>query len=341
VRREVKPPGHRRFLVAPDSFKGTFSASEVAGAMAKGIRAGGQAVVDTCPVADGGEGTSEVLMRASGGRVLPATASDPLGRRLDLQAGVTMLADGETAVVETATASGLGLIPEDARDAVAASTFGTGELIAAAVRAGARKVILAVGGTATSDGGEGAIEAIENAGGMSGAGLLVLADVETPFESAAIDFGPQKGADPEQIALLTTRLLELASRLPRSPLAVPRTGAGGGIAGGLWAVYDAQLVSGSAYVLDSIGFERRLAQCDCVIVGEGRLDQQSLEGKVVGEILSRAEDAGVDCHAIVGDTELDDEASGAFVSVQTASTLAQIEAAAAGLAEEGGSGPLS
>ncbi len=140
-------------------------------------------------------------------------------------------------------------------------------------------MIVAVGGTATSDGGEGAIEAIENAGGMSGAGLLVLADVETPFESAAIDFGPQKGAGPEQIALLTTRLLELASRLPRSPLAVPRTGAGGGIAGGLWARYDAQLVSGSAYVLDSIGFDRRLEQSDCVIVGEGRLDRQSLDRK--------------------------------------------------------------
>ncbi len=292
-------------------------------------------------MADGGEGTAGVLRQALGGRTLPATASDPLGRRLELRAGLTMLGDGETAVVETASASGLGLIPDDERDAVAASTFGTGELIAAAVQAGARKVIVAVGGTATSDGGAGAIEAIENAGGMEGAGLLVLADVETPFERAAVDFGPQKGAGPEEVALLTRRLLELAPRLPRSPLGVPRSGAGGGIAGGLWARYDAKLVSGAAYVLDSIDFDRRLAQSDLVIVGEGRLDRQSLEGKVVGEILSRAQEAGVGCHAIVGGADLDDEVSFAFETIQTASTLEQIEAAAAALTEAGGSGSLS
>ena len=261
--------------------------------------------------------------------MLPATATDPLGRRLSLQAGFTMLADGETAVVETAAASGFGLIPEDARDPVAASAFGTGELIAAAVHAGAGRVIVADRRNRDQRWRRGRDRGDRKRRwhvGRRPAGAPTSRHLRKRLRNR---FGPQKGAGPEQIALLTTRLLELASRLPRSPLAVPRTGAGGGIAGGLWARYDARLVSGSAYVLDSIGFDRRLEQSDCVIVGEGRLDRQSLTGKVAGEILRRAEDAGVSCHAIVGDTEPYDEVSDACASVQTASTLAQIEAAAA------------
>ncbi len=304
--------------------------------MARGLRgaearvaSGGQHLeIDECPVADGGEGTARVLLAALGGRYLSAPASDPLG--LPIDAGFVLLGDGETAVVETASASGLTLIAEDGRDPVAASTAGTGELIVAAARAGANRILLAVGGTATSDGGRGAIEAIESGGGLPGAELIVLADVEPVFEDAAVVFGPQKGASPTQVELLTDRLIEMAAGFPRSPLGMARMGAGGGIAGGLWATFGAEVVSGADYVLETIGFDRRLSRASCVLVGEGQLDHQSLDGKIVGNILERTKRAKVPCHAIVGRCALSEEdiRSAGFASVQTASTLDQIEASA-------------
>ena len=147
-------------LVAPDSFKGTFSAREVAGAIAAGLRSAEREAVEL-PVADGGEGTMEVLVNALGGELRTATVSDPLGR--PIEAGFALLPDG-AAVVETAQASGLGLVGEGERDAWAATTRGTGELIVAAVEAGAERVIVTVGGSATTDGGAGAVEALEEAG---------------------------------------------------------------------------------------------------------------------------------------------------------------------------------
>ena len=320
-------------LVAPDSFKGTFSAAAVAEAMARGVSSTGAGsssppVIDQCPVADGGEGTAEVLMKALGGRYVAAAASDPLGRRFE--AGFVLLGDERTAVVETATASGLTLVSEGERDAVAASTAGTGELIVAAARAGATRILLAVGGTATSDGGRGAIRTIESGGGLHEAELIILADVETAFEDAAIVFGPQKGASPADVELLTDRLVETADGLPRSPLGMARLGAGGGIAGGLWASSGAEVVSGADYVLETIDFDRRLSRAECVLVGEGQLDHQSLGGKIVGNILERAKQETVPCHAIVGRCQLSDEEiqQAGFASVQTASTLEEIEAAA-------------
>ncbi len=319
-------------LVAPDSFKGTFTAAQVAEAMARGLSGGGSAGamsdVDLCPVADGGEGTAEVLMEALGGSFVTASASDPLGR--PIESGFVLLGDEETAVVETAGASGLTLVGEGERDAVAASTFGTGELIVAAARSGASRILLAVGGTATSDGGHGAIGAIESGGGLGGAELIILADVETAFEDAAIVFGPQKGASPAQVDLLTDRLVEMAADLPRSPLGLPRMGAGGGIAGGLWASYGAEVVSGAGYLLEAIDFNHRLARADCVLVGEGQLDNQSLNGKIVGQILQRAIRADVPCHAIVGRCELDEDEvrRAGFDSLKAAGTLREIEIAA-------------
>jgi glycerate kinase len=322
----------RRILVAPDSFKGTFSAPEVAEAMGRGTDSAvgpeSQIDVDRCPVADGGEGTAEVLMEALGGRLATVPASDPLGR--PIEAGFVLLGEGETAVVETATASGLTLVGEDELDPVVASTRGTGELLVAAAEAGARRILLAVGGTATSDGGRGAIAAIRSGGGLHGAELIILADVETAFEDAAVVFGPQKGASPAEVELLTRRLIESAHAFPRSPLGIPRTGAGGGIAGGLWATLGAEVVSGADHVLEAIDFDRRLARADRVLVGEGQLDQQSLDGKIVGNILERARRAGVPCHAIVGRNRLTEgeSVSAGFASVQTASSLEEIEAAA-------------
>lgn len=288
-------------LVAPDSFKGTFSAGEVAGAIAKGLADGGWPV-DVCPVADGGEGTSDVLARALGTDVRTASVQDPLGRSIDVAFG---LGANGTAVVEAAAASGLSLVAEHERDAVAASTYGTGQLIVAAVNAGARIVYLGVGGSATTDGGSGAIRAINDGGGLDRARILVLCDVRTPFEQAARVFGPQKGAGPAEICRLTRRLQSLARRLPRDPRGVPMSGAAGGLSGGLWAQFGAELVPGAAFVLEALGFDGRMRAARAVVTGEGQLDSQSLVGKVVSEVATRARQAGVPCHAIVGRRELD------------------------------------
>ncbi|MGH2968429.1 MAG: glycerate kinase, partial [Solirubrobacteraceae bacterium] len=182
----------RPVLVAPDSFKGTFRASEVAGAIGRGLERGGLMPPDLCPVADGGDGTLDALLPQLGGELVAAEAQDPLGR--PVRAGFGLVEDGGTAIVEMAAASGLGLVAEDERDAWAASTYGTGQLIAAAVEAGAQVVLVAVGGSATTDGGAGALEAIEDGGGLRGARLVVLCDVRTAFEDAPRVFGPQKGA---------------------------------------------------------------------------------------------------------------------------------------------------
>ncbi len=316
-------------LVAPDSFKGTFSALEVAGAAGRGLQAGGFPV-DLCPVADGGEGTLEALIEALDGERRHATVTDPLGREVRASFGI----GGAVAIVDTAAASGLGLLGPDERDAMRASTAGTGELILAALEAGAQTVYLGVGGSATTDGGRGAIRAIRRRGGLRGARLVVLCDVRTPFEDAARVFGPQKGAGPEDVRRLTARLHAFARRLERDPRGVPMTGAAGGLSGGLWAALGAELVPGAAFVLDAVGFDARMRASRAVVTGEGKLDQQSLAGKAVSEIATRARQAGVPCHAIVGTRELD--SFGARIldlqAVFEAGTLDEIEAAGRQLA---------
>jgi glycerate kinase len=311
-------------LVAPDSFKGTFSAAEVAAAIAAGLRAAGRDA-EELPVADGGEGTMDVLVHALGGELRSERVSDPLGRPVEAQ--WALLPDGKTAVVEMAKASGLGLVGEDERDPWAASTRGTGELIAAAARAGARTVIVTVGGSATTDGGAGAVEALDQAGVE--VDLEVVCDVRTPFEQAARVYGPQKGADPEMVERLTRRLEELAEGAPRDPRGEPMTGAAGGLSGGLWAFRGARLVPGAAYVLDVIGFDERMLASAFVVTGEGRLDAQTLEGKIVGELATRCRQRGVGCHAVVGRNDLDafQERVLSLESVTEAGTLDELEAA--------------
>jgi glycerate kinase len=317
-------------LVAPDSFKGTFSAAEVADAIARGLAGRGRPV-SLCPLADGGEGTLAALAPALGLELVVARAHDPLGRERDAAFGLA----GAFAVVEMAAASGLGLVAEGERDPIAASTRGTGELIVAALAAGARTVYVTVGGSATSDGGAGAIDAIVAAGGLGGARLVVLCDVRTPFEAAARVFAPQKGADPDQVRKLTARLNRLAGRLPRDPRGVMFTGAAGGLAGGLWAKFDAELVAGGAFVLDAVGFDARMRSARAVVTGEGRIDRQSLAGKLVSEVATRARQSGVPCHAIVGRRELDafDQRILDLQVIIEAGTLAALEAAGAQLAE--------
>jgi glycerate kinase len=240
----------RPVLVAPDSFKGTMRASEVAGAIGRGLERAGLMPPDLCPVADGGEGTLDALLPGLGGEVVAADVHDPLGR--PLRAAFGLVEGGGTAIVEMAAASGLNLVAEYERDAWAASTYGTGELIAAAVDAGAQVVLVAVGGSATTDGGAGALEAIAEAGGLRGARLVVLCDVRVPFERAPGVFGPQKGADPEMVIRLEERLDALAATWPRDPRGVPMTGGAGGLSGGLWAALDAAIEPGAPWVLDAL-----------------------------------------------------------------------------------------
>ncbi|HET8979415.1 MAG TPA: glycerate kinase [Solirubrobacteraceae bacterium] len=317
-------------LVAPDSFKGTYTATEVATAIGRGLQDGGRPV-DLCPVADGGEGTLSALMAALGGELHTVPVHDPLGR--PVEAGFAL--SGNRAIVETAAASGLHLFDPAERDAIAAGTEGTGELIAAAIDRGADTVYVGVGGSATTDGGAGAIRAIERAGGLNGARLVVLCDVRTPFEDAARVFAPQKGADPDAVRRLTARLNAVARRLPRDPRGQPMTGAAGGLSGGLWAALGAELVPGAAFVLDAVGFDARMRASRAVVTGEGRLDEQSLVGKVVSEVATRARQSGVPCHAIVGSRGLD--GMGARIldldRVLEASTLEEIQAAGRMLAE--------
>lgn len=309
-----------RAVVCPDSFKGTLRAAEVAAALAAGLRAAGLEA-DELAAADGGDGTMDVLLAALGGERRVETVSDPLGRPVD--AGWGLLADG-TAVIEMAAASGLALVAPEERDAWAASTRGTGELIAGAARAGARRVLVAVGGSATTDGGAGALEALDEAGVE--AELDVLCDVRTPWEDAPRVFGPQKGADPETIARLEERLDELAARAPRDPRGVSMTGCAGGLSGGLWAFRGARLHPGAAYVLDAVGFDERLRGAALCVTGEGRLDEQTLAGKVVAEVAARCRAACVPCHAVVGEDRLDADSLG-LASVREASTPEELEAA--------------
>jgi glycerate kinase len=316
-------------VVAPDSFKGTFSATEVAAALARGLRAGAREVCEL-PAADGGEGAMDALLAALGGARRTAMVADPLGRPLEAAYG--LLPDG-SAIVESAQASGLGRVPEADRDAWAASTHGTGELIAAAAREGASPVLVAVGGTASTDGGEGAVAALREA--AVEVKLVVLSDVRTPWEDAPRVFGPQKGADPATVTRLERRLEELAAHAPRNPTGIPMTGAGGGLAGGLWAFCGAELVPGAPFVLDAIGFDANLPEAALCVTGEGSLDDQTAAGQVVAEIAIRCLAAGIPCHAVVGRNQLGPGALG-LASVVEAQTLEKIEAAGRALATLGG-----
>jgi len=281
-----------------------------------------------CPAADGGEGTAEVLLGAMGGEWRKAPAHDPLGRQIEARYG--LVRDGSTAIVEAAAASGLGLVAEGDRDPEAASSAGTGELIAAAIDAGARRILVAAGGTATMDGGRGAIEALQASRGMSDATLEVLCDTSVSFEQAANVFAPQKGASPEQVTRLSSRLVALAGTLPRDPRGKAMTGAAGGLSGGLWAVFGAHLVPGAAFVLGVIGFDGRLKDVDAVITGEGRLDEQSFEGKLVGQLARRCREARQPLHVIAGSSEVDAAAANrrGIASISEAGTPQAITEAA-------------
>jgi glycerate kinase len=313
----------RPVVVSPDKFKQTLDAPEVAAAIGRGLRAAGIERVELMPIADGGEGTLEALVHARHGRLVPVRASDPLGRSVGAAYGV--LDDGSWAVVEAAQASGLWRLAPFERDAWGATTQGTGELVAAALDGGARELIVSVGGTATTDGGRGALEALGarfedgevDLGALRerlrGVKLVVACDVTNPMcgpHGAAAAFAPQKGADPETVGRLEKRLRDwaaIASRATgRDPAQEPMAGAAGGLAGGLWAFAGAELRPGAPIVLDAIGFDDAIRDAFAVVTGEGALDEQTLAGKAVFEVATRCRQAGVPCYAVVGRDDLDD-----------------------------------
>ncbi len=285
-----------RLLAAPDKFRGTLTAREAATAIAAAATRAGWTAIEL-PLADGGEGTLDVL----GGGNRRTIVTGPLGE--PVEAEWRLDADG-TALVEAALACGLSLAggPE-ANDPLRATSRGVGELVAAAAAEGAGRIVVAVGGVASTDGGLGAVEALQASLPLP-VPLDVACDVEARFLDAADVFAPQKGATPEQVPILRERLDELAERY-RDELGVdvrdlPGAGAAGGLAGGLAAV-GARLLSGFDLVASRLSLDERLAEADLVVTGEGRLDATSFTGKAVGRVVARAVAAGVETLVVAGD----------------------------------------
>jgi glycerate kinase len=295
--------GDVRVVAAPDTLRGTLSARAFAQAVGRVAWEHGWDC-DEVPMSDGGEGFLEAL----GGANRSATVTGPLG---DLVVAGWRL-DGRRAVIEMAQASGLLLVGgAEGNDPIAASTYGTGELIGSAMDAGARRVLVGVGGSASTDGGLGALRALHPPARLKGIELVVACDVRTPFVDAADVFAPQKGATPAQVELLRRRLERLAQVYVEEHgvdvSAVAGAGAAGGLAGGFAAV-GARLVEGFEVVADEVDLWTRVEGADLVVTGEGFLDAQSFEGKVVGGVAAMAEEAGVPMVAIAGDVfdEADD-----------------------------------
>lgn len=295
-------------VAAPDTFRGAARAADIAAAIGRAARAVGW-TCDEAPVADGGEG----ILDALGGSVRHTRVQGPLGEvveaewRLGARVGGAggWTAGGDTAVIEMARAAGLELVggPEW-NDPLRAGSAGVGQLIMAAVAAGARTVVVGMGGSATTDGGQGCLAALEPRSRLAGVELVVACDVSTTFVEAAAAFAAQKGATPAQVALLTRRLQRLAQvyeeRYGVDVRDLPGSGAAGGLAGGLAAV-GAVLVPGFALVADAIGLAERVTRADLVVTAEGFLDEQSFAGKAVGGVLALAADAGVPSLVIAGE----------------------------------------
>lgn len=323
-----------KIIIAPDSFKGSLTALEVCEAAREGaLRALPAAEILTVPMADGGEGTVQSLVDATGGRLVTATVTGPLGE--PVQANYGLLGDGETAVIEMAAASGLPLVPPDLRNPLNTTTYGTGELIKAALDAGAQKLIVGIGGSATTEAGLGMAAALGarllDEGGdeiePTGAGLArlsridlsgfdprvraaqirVACDVDNPLygpSGAAHVYGPQKGASPEvveQLDLGLQRFAKVAQRdLGVDVAQVPGAGAAGGLGAGLVAFCGATLEPGVKIVIDTVGLRAKMQHADLCLTGEGRIDYQTAFGKTCKGVADVAGEAGVPVLAFGG-----------------------------------------
>ena len=286
-------------LAAPAALKSVLRAAEAAAALAAGVRASGVEAAEL-PIADGGDGTAEVLAAALGGEWRTARASDALGR--SIEARWLALPDG-SAVVESAEAIGLRRLRPEELDPMRASSRGLGELILAAVREHPQALIVCLGGSATVDGGAGLLTVIDRLPAQT----TVLQDVRTTLPDAARLYGPQKGATPDQVEELTRRLEATAALRPYASL--PGSGAAGGLGAAL-AALGGELVPGADFVLERTGFRERARAAALVVTGEGAVDETTLEGKAPGEALRVCVEEGVRC-AVFGGRILVDELPGA------------------------------
>ena len=333
-----------KIVIAPDSFKGSLTALQVAEAMEVGLRrVFPDATIEKVPMADGGEGTVQSLVDATGGEILTAQVMDPLGNTIDAQYGV--LGDGVTAVIEMAEASGLTLVPLDKRDPRVTTTYGTGELIRSALAHGCRKLIIGIGGSATNDGGAGMAQALGaklltasgeqiKPGGDHLATLnsidlseldpritetetVVACDVNNPLtgeQGASYVYGPQKGATREMIEMLDANLAHfdkiLQRDLSKSVGNVPGAGAAGGLGAGLMAFVDASLKSGIEIVTEAAQLSKRLADADLVITGEGQINFQTVFGKTPVGVARVAKTHNIPVIAIAG--SIADDSDGVY-----------------------------
>ena len=323
-----------KIAVAPNAFKGSLTAEEAAECIARGLRKALPACeVVKVPVADGGDGTARAVVAATGGRWVTRRVHDPLGRCVDAGFGIT--GDGRTAVIEMALASGLALLSPDERDPAATSTYGTGELILAALDCAVDTLLIGIGGSATNDGGAGMARALcvrflDDCGReLDGTGaslsrvaridmgrldprikqvsVVVACDVTNPLfgpEGAARVYAPQKGATPSMVEALDAGLERLAavvqSDVGANVSALPGGGAAGGLGAGLVAFLGGQLVPGAERVLDVCGLKAKLKGCDWVVTGEGRLDGQTAFGKAPAAVARAARALGIPAIAVCG-----------------------------------------
>ncbi len=327
-----------RILLAPQALKGSLTAAETAQALAQGVRAAApDAQVIELPIADGGEGTVEAMVAATGGTLIPVTVTGPLGEPVAAFFGILGEAGSaeRTAVIEMAAASGLPLVPPERRDPRITTTWGTGELIRHALDRGCRRLLIGIGGSATNDGGAGLAQALGAhlldeqgqelpPGGAALARLVrivgetldprlrdtvvqVACDVDNPLcgpNGASAIYGPQKGATPEMVRELDDALRHYAEIIKRDlgvdVLELPGAGAAGGLGAGLVAFLKAELLPGSRMVLDALHFDTHLAAANLVMTAEGHLDTQTLRGKSVGAVAAAAKARGIPVIVVAG-----------------------------------------
>lgn len=332
----------KHFLLIPDSFKGTMSSAEICAIVEEGLTVHyPDAHVRSIPVADGGEGSVDAFLQALGGEKKYVTVQGPFGEPMESFYGVL---PNNVAVIEMAACAGLPLVGDTLRPDLT-TTYGVGELILAAAEAGCKQMIVGLGGSATNDGGCGAAAAcgvvfldkegtsfIPTGGTMQnvvsidkskrnpaldGVSITTMCDIDNPFygeNGAAYIFGPQKGADPAMVKVLDANLKSLAKVIAADigldVQSIPGSGAAGGMGGGMAAYFDSELQMGIETVLDAVQFDELLTETDMVITGEGKIDGQSLRGKVVIGVGRRTKKTGVPVIALVGD--IADDADGAY-----------------------------
>lgn len=325
-------------LVCPNAFKNSLDAGAAARAIEKGLQQSNlSCTTQSFPIGDGGDGTGSLLTQSCGGIFIKARVSDPLGRKISTSFG--LIDDGQTAVIEMAAASGLGLLKQDELDPLHALSYGTGELMSKALDAGVKKILLCVGGSATVDGGCGILQALgirffdQKGNAITGmpeslvelasidlSGMdprasqcecIILCDVANTLlgnKGAATVFGPQKGASAEQVQQLEAALTQLTKIVLATTgtdmSQVPHGGAAGGVAAGLCALLKAQTVNGIDHFLDTTRFDAALQRADLIITGEGSIDLQTLEGKGPYGVAVRAKQKNIPVVALAGKVPL-------------------------------------